>query len=130
MPLLTAVLLLVACAAFAQAPATVCVTDYGADASGVRDSAPEPTKSGVAGLLGCALGITGDEELRALSCSLRIGVRCDRAGTPLVDYHTVGGGYDTPQLLNAEGKAKLSSSRPHVEQTLSLIHISEPTRPY
>jgi len=40
MPLLTAVLLLVTCAAFAQAPATVCVTDYGADASGVRDSAP------------------------------------------------------------------------------------------
>lgn len=85
----------------------------------VRDTAPEPTKSGVVGLLACALGWRDDERIRNLSLQLRIGVRCDRsgAGAPLVDYHTVGGGYRTPMLLTAEGKPKLSNKRPHTEQT-------------
>ena len=83
----------------------------------VRDTAPEPTKSGVVGLLGCALGIHNDIELRTLSRALRMGVRCDRPGTPLIDYHTVGGGYEHPALLNAAGKPKLSSGGPHTEQT-------------
>jgi CRISPR system Cascade subunit CasD len=83
----------------------------------VRDTAPEPTKSGVIGLLGCALGINTDEALRQLSQSLRMGVRCDKPGTRLIDYHTVGGGYPYPALLTAEGKPKLSSGRPHTEET-------------
>jgi CRISPR system Cascade subunit CasD len=83
----------------------------------VRDTATEPTKSGVVGLLACALGLNDDDNLRGLSQSIRIGVRCDRPGTPLVDYHTVGGGYGQPMLLTAEGKPKLSSGRPHNEQT-------------
>jgi CRISPR system Cascade subunit CasD len=47
----------------------------------VRDTAPEPTKSGVVGLLGCALGIKDDADLRELSEHLRMGVRylCDAA---------------------------------------------------
>jgi CRISPR system Cascade subunit CasD len=83
----------------------------------VRDTAPEPTKSGVVGLLGCALGINTDEPLRELSQSLRMGVRCDKSGTRLIDYHTVGGGYDYPTLLDAKGKPKKSSGRPHTELT-------------
>jgi CRISPR system Cascade subunit CasD len=83
----------------------------------VRDTAPEPTKSGVIGLLGCALGIKSDEELRSLSRAVRMGVRCDKPGTRLVDYHTVGGGYEVPMLLTAEGKSKISSGGPHTEQT-------------
>jgi CRISPR system Cascade subunit CasD len=83
----------------------------------VRDTAPEPSKSGVVGLLGCALGINTDDELRTLSEGLRMGVRCDRAGTHVVDYHTVGGGYAYPALLTAEGKPKISSGKPHTEQT-------------
>lgn len=83
----------------------------------VRDSAPEPTKSGVVGLLACALGLSADNDLRALAEQVRLGVRCDRPGTPLVDYHTVGGGYETPALLTAEGKPKKSSGKPHTEQT-------------
>lgn len=83
----------------------------------VRDTAPEPTKSGVIGLLGCALGISDDAELRELSDSLRMGVRCDQPGTRLVDYHTVGGGYAGPALLTAEGKPKISSGAPHTELT-------------
>lgn len=83
----------------------------------VRDSAPEPTKSGVVGLLACALGLSADDDLRALAKQVRLGVRCDKSGTPLVDYHTVGGGYETPALLTAEGKPKKSSGKPHTEQT-------------
>ena len=85
----------------------------------VRDTAPEPTKSGIIGMLGCALGVRDDETLRALSEQLRMGVRCDRPGKRLIDYHTVGGGYATPTLLTAEGKPKKipSTGAPHTEQT-------------
>lgn len=86
----------------------------------VRDTSPEPTKSGVAGLLACALGWRDDERICSLSEKLRIGVRCDRSGVgaPLVDYHTVGGGYPTPMLLRADGKPKWTpSKKPHNEQT-------------
>jgi CRISPR system Cascade subunit CasD len=84
-----------------------------------RRTAPEPTKSGIVGLLACALGWADDIRIRALSQSIHVGVRCDMPGTPspLVDYHTVGGGNNTPQLLTAEGKPKWSSGKPHVEQT-------------
>jgi CRISPR system Cascade subunit CasD len=84
----------------------------------VRDTAPEPTKSGVIGLLGCAMGIGNNEPLRELSQSLRMGVRCDKPGTRLIDYHTVGGGYDHPTLLTARGKRKTNSRQePHTELT-------------
>lgn len=81
----------------------------------VRDSATEPTKSGVVGLLACASGINDDAQLHDLSEAITIAVRCDREGIPLVDYHTIGGGYNTPQLLTAEGKPKLSNGQPHTE---------------
>ncbi len=81
----------------------------------VRDSAPEPTKSGVVGLLGCALGWADDDKLRTLSESIRMGVRIDKPGARLTDYHTVGGGYALPALLTAEGKPKWSSGSPHTE---------------
>lgn len=84
----------------------------------VRDTAAEPTKSGVVGLIACALGLKQDEDLRTLSQQLRMGVRCDAPGTHLTDYHTIGGGYDTPMLLTAEGKAKKRSGRPHTEISL------------
>lgn len=60
---------------------------------GERDTAAAPTKSGLLGLIGCALGLRRDDEaLRALSDGLRLGVRVDRPGAPLRDYHTTGGG--------------------------------------
>jgi CRISPR system Cascade subunit CasD len=61
---------------------------------GERDTADAPTKSGVIGLLGCALGLRRDaDELRQLSHALRLGVRVDLPGTLLRDYHTTGGGH-------------------------------------
>lgn len=81
----------------------------------VRDSAPEPTKSGIIGLIACALGINQDAVIKDLSASLRMGVRIDAPGIRLTDYHTIGGGADEPMLLTAEGKPKKSSGAPHTE---------------
>jgi CRISPR system Cascade subunit CasD len=58
---------------------------------GERDTNDAPTKSGVIGLLGCALGIYREsDDLRVLFDSLVMGVRIDRPGTIICDYHTVG----------------------------------------
>lgn len=84
----------------------------------VRDTAPAPTKSGVVGLVACALGWNQDEQIKHLSENLKMGVRIDKAGSRLTDYHTIGGGYDTPQLLTAAGKPKKSSGSPHTEISL------------
>ena len=84
----------------------------------IRDTAPAPTKSGIIGLLGCALGYQQDTPLRQLSTQLKMGVRLDQRGGRLTDYHTIGGGYDTPQLLTAQGKPKKSSGSPHTDISL------------
>jgi CRISPR system Cascade subunit CasD len=84
----------------------------------VRDTAPEPTKSGVIGLIACALGYRADEQIRPLSEKTRMGVRCDAPGRLITDYHTVGGGYDYPTLLTAAGKPKKTpGGKPHTELT-------------
>ncbi|GAA4607766.1 type I-E CRISPR-associated protein Cas5/CasD [Actinoallomurus liliacearum] len=55
----------------------------------VRDTALEPTKSGVIGLLAAALGVgRDDDEQVAVLAGLRIGVRVDREGLVESDYHT------------------------------------------
>ncbi len=60
-----------------------------------RDSATEPTKSGVVGLLACASGLDQDDEIRGLSQRLHVGVRCDRPGLLLKDYQTIQGPWGT-----------------------------------
>ncbi|ODS53108.1 MAG: type I-E CRISPR-associated protein Cas5/CasD [Acidobacteria bacterium SCN 69-37] len=60
---------------------------------GIRDTEREPTKSGVIGLIAAALGVQRDDDDRVSELStVRMGVRVDRAGTLLHDYHTAGGG--------------------------------------
>ncbi|MFJ7278960.1 type I-E CRISPR-associated protein Cas5/CasD [Kitasatospora sp. NPDC098663] len=56
-----------------------------------RDTHSRPTKSGVIGLCAAALGVPRGEPLGRLA-EVLFGVRADRPGTPLRDYHTVGGG--------------------------------------
>jgi CRISPR system Cascade subunit CasD len=79
-----------------------------------RDTGPEPTKSAIIGLLGCAAGIrrpdwrSNEEPSRALEewdKALRFGVRVDRAGMIETDYHTVQGRH-----WQADGKMKTASS--------------------
>lgn len=55
-----------------------------------RDTALEPTRSGVIGLFSAALGIGRDEaaQLRQFD-HLKMGVRVDAPGHVMVDYHTV-----------------------------------------
>lgn len=84
----------------------------------IRDTAPAPTKSAVIGLVACCFGWNQDDQIRNLSEQLKMGVRIDQPGSRLTDYHTIGGGYATPQLLTAEGKPKKSSGAPHTEISL------------
>lgn len=82
----------------------------------IRDTALEPTKSGIIGLLACALGYREDEQIRPLSEKTRMGVRVDAPGRLITDYHTIGGGYTYPALLTAEGKPKKTpGGQPHTE---------------
>ena len=68
-----------------------------------RDSADFPTKSGIVGLLGCALGLErGSPALYDLSKAITVAVRADRPGLRAVDFQTVTGN----PLRNAEGKPK------------------------
>lgn len=60
---------------------------------GIRDTEREPTKSGVLGLVGAAMGMPRDDDatlatLRALTMAVRV----DRPGSLLRDFHTAGGG--------------------------------------
>lgn len=82
----------------------------------LRDTALEPTKSGVVGLLACALGLgrQDDEEIRRLSQGLRFGVRVDRPGEILEDYHTVVGG-----AMSADGKIKRTATSGELETVVS-----------
>ena len=62
---------------------------WGADSKfDVRQTAHEPTKSGVVGLLASALGRSREDSVDDLA-SLRFGVRTVREGRLLCDYHTV-----------------------------------------
>ncbi len=60
---------------------------------GVRDTEREPTKSGVLGMVGAALGMARDDDATLARLStFRMAVRIDRSGSVLHDYHTAGGG--------------------------------------
>ncbi len=55
-----------------------------------RDSGLEPSKSGIVGLIGCALGIPrNDPQLEDLDRNLKMGVREERSGTLIQDFHTI-----------------------------------------
>lgn len=71
----------------------------------VRDTATEPTKSGVIGLLGCALGYPMRDPLleSELDAGLRFGVRVESPGRVVQDYQTV-----TDYLPTAEGSFRHS----------------------
>jgi CRISPR system Cascade subunit CasD len=60
---------------------------------GIRDTEREPSKSGVLGLVGAALGMArNDHPTLAALRTLAFAIRVDREGTVLRDYHTAGGG--------------------------------------
>jgi CRISPR system Cascade subunit CasD len=91
----------------------------------VRDTEPEPTKSGLIGLIGCALGYPmGDRRLQdELDAGLRFGYRVESPGTLLEDFHTI-----TGRLPTADGKAREStiiSPRFYLEDAGFLVGFEE-----
>lgn len=89
-----------------------------------RDTRPQPTKSGVIGLLAAAAGRPREQPLDDL-LQLRLGVRVDQPGTLLRDYHTVSDyrGRRLPQAgVSAKGIQKLTSpaKNTHVTQRFYL----------
>lgn len=69
-----------------------------------RDSVEMPSKSGIVGMIGCAMGLKrGSAKLEEISKNIQIAVRCDRKGKMYVDYHTVTA---EKAILNAQGKPR------------------------
>lgn len=74
----------------------------------VRDSGEEPSKSGLIGLLGCALGYPmHDPRLEELERQFVMGVRVEHEGVALTDFQTI-----TGVLPTAEGGFKGSEDDP------------------
>lgn len=88
----------------------------------VRDTGLEPTKSGVIGLIGCAMGLyRNDPQLEGLDRSILFGVRVDRPGVVSTDYHTVTGYHLTAAVdfRHSGGTAKsLAKAREHGQSTI------------
>jgi CRISPR system Cascade subunit CasD len=95
---------------------------------GVRDTEREPTKSGVIGLIGAAIGMPRDDEERlATLAALRMAVRVDRAGILLHDYHTAGGGTfrGEPYQVFGTGKGDAVPSHRYYLQHASFVAALE-----
>lgn len=70
-----------------------------------RDTALEPTRSGVIGLICAAMGIARGEDISRFD-AIRMGVRVDKEGRPERDYHTAGGDHHEPReygVIRADG---------------------------
>jgi CRISPR system Cascade subunit CasD len=84
-----------------------------------RETRPQPTKSGVLGLLAAAAGRPREHPLDDL-IALRLGVRVDQPGTILRDYHTVSDhrGRPLPQSgVTAKGAQKPTSPAKYTHVT-------------
>lgn len=93
---------------------------WGADSKfETRKTAREPTKSGVIGLLAAALGLRRDEtEPLTRLAQLRFGVRVEREGQLLVDYHTANREED-----RKKGKAPYVTYRHYLEDAVFLVGL-------
>jgi CRISPR system Cascade subunit CasD len=93
-----------------------------------RDTASMPTKSGVIGLLACALGKKrNDPFILALDKKLVMGVRMERPAQVMTDYQTASG-----TILTSEGKERgkkgevstLQSWRQYLQDAAYLVALS------
>lgn len=93
-----------------------------------RDTAYMPTKSGVIGLIACAMGLgRGDGRILELNRAVRIAVRADRPGLLMTDYHTVIG-----IIRTADGKQRgrkgqestILSYRQYLQDAIFLVAIT------
>lgn len=94
---------------------------------GVRLAGTEPSKSGVIGLVGAALGMARDDgELLAELAGLELAVRVDRPGSILRDYHTAGGGTfrGDPSYTVAGNKNPVTSQRYYLQDASFVALLS------
>ncbi|MEV4351701.1 type I-E CRISPR-associated protein Cas5/CasD [Actinoplanes sp. NPDC049596] len=71
-----------------------------------RDTLAYPTRSGIVGMLACALGQPRTTALDWAD-NLTVHVRADHPGHLMQDFHTIGGGYPADHgMRNAEGKPR------------------------
>lgn len=87
-----------------------------------RDTRPQPTKSGVTGLLAAAAGRAREQDITDL-LAMRLAVRADQPGTLLRDYHTVSDYRDVPLLstkVNAKGQQQPAGKSTHVTERFYL----------
>ncbi len=89
-----------------------------------RDTGREPSKSGIVGLLCAALGRPRyDTETIARLAALKMGVRVDREGKILRDYHTAGlGGYYRASG-GIERKKLITSDRYYLSDAAFLVAL-------
>lgn len=90
-----------------------------------RDSSTIPAKSGIIGLIGCAMGIErGSDKLFELYKDLQIGIRVDNHGTLISDYHTI----QSEDLRNANDKIRdektIVSRRTYLEDAAFTVALS------
>ncbi|MGY4100755.1 type I-E CRISPR-associated protein Cas5/CasD [Nocardia sp. R16R-3T] len=98
-----------------------------------RDTRPEPTKSGVVGLVAAALGRARGADLTDLA-ALTMGVRADQPGTLARDYHTVSdyrgvplkqSGVNTKGIQKPTGPAKYThiTTRYYLQDAAFLVGV-------
>ncbi len=90
-----------------------------------RDSQMRPTKSGIVGLLACAMGFERESlEIQQLSKQLSIAVRADRAGMRMIDFQTVTG---NPLIVaqggKREGGSTFISRRTYIQDASFLVAL-------
>lgn len=98
-----------------------------------RDSTSMPSKSGIVGLLACAMGLEReDPEIAAMSDAISVTVRADRPGTKTVDFQTVTTlpGYHL-QTVNGTKRSSgdtIISKRTYLQDASFLVVIATDTR--
>ena len=88
-----------------------------------RDTAMMPTKSGIVGMLGSALGLSPDDpRLVELFNSITMATRADRAGSILSDYHTVRSD-KLPVASGGKQKRTIVSNRMYIQDAAFTVFI-------
>ena len=94
-----------------------------------RDTLTHPTRSGIVGMLACALGEPRGADL-SWAQPLTIDVRVDRAGTVAVDYHTAGGrprpGSEMRTAAGAKRKDAVLTYRQYLHDAAYLVTVTVP----
>ncbi|MAT97776.1 MAG: type I-E CRISPR-associated protein Cas5/CasD [Anaerolineaceae bacterium] len=95
---------------------------------GVRATGREPSKSGVVGLLCAALGRPRTEPVDDLA-TLRMGVRVDKEGQILRDWHTAGKGGYLKASGSVERKNLITSTRYYLSDAAFLVGLESDDLP-